>query len=126
MSIFREMEEIISPLRNFSRLRTELNAIDPMRGCIPFVGVYLTDLIFNSERPSFTDTPGSGPRLVNFEKMRTSASIVKSLIQCIQWSSNYKIEADRDLLAKCLYIQSLTTEEMEACKNFLSDEAHAA
>lgn len=120
MALFREMEEIISPLRNFSRLRSELNSIDPLRGCIPFVGVYLTDLIFNSERPSYIGPPGTSTKLVNFEKIRTSASIVKSLVQCIQWSSNYKIEPDRDLLAKCLYIQSLTTEEMDVCKNFLS------
>lgn len=104
------------------------------------MGVYLSDLTYNAERPAFIDSdPNSSPQfkkkhvqkqqekhtdkmLINFDRFRTSANIVKSLMQCIEWSCNYKFTPNHDILAKCLYIQSLTEEEMESCYQYL-DEA---
>lgn len=150
IELLENLEKVVSPFRNFQHLRVEFNSLDTSIGCIPFLGIYLSDLTFNAERPAFVSreqgpkdvssnandttsgkaTSGKGidaieskeETLVNFDRFRMSASVVKSLIQCIEWSSNYKFNADQDLLAKCLYIQSLTEEEMKLCYQYLDEE----
>ncbi|ANB11970.1 mitotic regulator LTE1 [Sugiyamaella lignohabitans] len=124
--LLRQMTELTSPLKNFSKLRSQLNQLEPTKGCVPFVGMYLSDLTFNAERPSFVDTDAdhgtdNSTKLVNFDKFQTASSVVKSLLQCIEWSTNYKLHPDHDLVAKCLYIQSLTVEEMDMCLDHLID-----
>lgn len=123
LKMFQQMEELILPMGNFANLRKELN--DAMgsfsnNGCIPFVGMYLSDLTFTGEQPSKVDGD-EGEELINFKKCVTSAGIVKSLIQCIQWSEKYSIETNQNILSKCLYLHSLTIEEMEECFLYLSD-----
>jgi hypothetical protein len=157
--LLENLEKVVSPFRNFQQLRVEFNSLDTSIGCIPFLGIYLSDLTFNAERPAFVSseqgpkgsnkpgnnnnggfssskttspsTPGfdhldesnnDEETIVNFDRFRMSASVVKSLIQCIEWSSNYNFKADQDLLAKCLYIQSLTDEEMNLCHQYLDEE----
>ena len=94
------------------------------------MGLYLSDLTFNAERASIIkehnhnlsgdgdgdgEGEGEGDTLINFAKFRTSVHIVKSLSQCIEWSSNYKFDIQPDLLSKCLYIKSLDEDEMKYC-----------
>ena len=126
----KNLEELASPLKNFLNIRLTINQIKPSKGCIPFVGLYLSDLTFNAERASIIkehnhnhnhnlsgdgDGDGEGDTLINFAKFRTSVHIVKSLSQCIEWSSNYKFDIQPDLLSKCLYIKSLDEDEMKYC-----------
>lgn len=115
-NILGELEKIVVPLKNFSNLRREFVSIDPEKGCIPFVGLSLSDLTFNNERMKLSDDGD-----VNFEQYKTSASIVKSLIQCIEWSKNYHFQTDVDIVAKCLYLQCLTSQEMDQCFDYLVD-----
>lgn len=114
--ILGELEQIVVPLKNFHNLRQEFVSIDPEKGCIPFVGLSLSDLTFNNERLKLSDTGD-----VNFEQYKTSASIVKSLIQNIEWSKNYRFQTDVDIVAKCLYLQCLTSAEMDQCFEYLVD-----
>lgn len=135
----KHLEQLTSPLKNFINIRLSTNQIKPLKGCIPFIGLYLSDLIFNAERPKFAkrqaekpaapvcgnDTVGdstlstnqsSDPeRMINFARFRTSVHIVKSISQSIEWSQNYKISLDQELLKKCLYIKSLDESEMNIC-----------
>ena len=126
--LLKNLEELASPLKNFLNIRLTINQIKPSKGCIPFVGLYLSDLTFNAERASIIkehnhnlsgdgdgDGEGEGDTLINFAKFRTSVHIVKSLSQCIEWSSNYKFDIQPDLLSKCLYIKSLDEDEMKYC-----------
>ncbi|KAL6452134.1 LOW QUALITY PROTEIN: LTE1 Guanine nucleotide exchange factor LTE1 [Candida maltosa Xu316] len=115
MSIFRKLEKVCSPSNNFINLRRAINNVDSKKGCIPFLGLSLSDLTFNNERPSFIN----GREIINFAKFRTSVHIVKSLSQCIEWSNNYRFEIDDELLSKCLYISSLNEDEMNYCIGFL-------
>lgn len=105
--ILQQLTDLMSPLKNFTKLRSSLENLDTDNGCIPFVGLYLSDLTFNNER--FATNEG----LINFHKYQVNASVTKSLLQCIEWSNYYKILANNELMAKCLYIQSLTQDEME-------------
>ncbi|ODV80661.1 ras GEF, partial [Suhomyces tanzawaensis NRRL Y-17324] len=142
--MLKNLEELASPLKNFLNIRLCINQMKPSKGCIPFVGLYLSDLIFNAERPTFikqkkttkeeeTFSPNTSKNLdsdvsestinttrevekvINFSKFRTSVHIVKSLSQCIEWSSYYELEPNAELLSKCLYIKSLDEEEMNYC-----------
>ncbi|CCG22273.1 Lte1 protein [Candida orthopsilosis Co 90-125] len=118
----KTLEELASPLKNFLNVRLSINHVTPSKGCIPFVGLYLSDLTFNAERPSFVNKDSTNDAdLINFSKFRTSVHIVKSLSQCIEWSSNYQIEIQPDLLSKCLYIKSLDEEEMNYCISYTYD-----
>ncbi|GEQ66639.1 hypothetical protein JCM33374_g302 [Metschnikowia sp. JCM 33374] len=49
----KHLEQVTSPSKNFINMRVSTNSIKPSKGCIPFVGLYLSDLIFNAERPKF-------------------------------------------------------------------------
>lgn len=137
--MLKNLDEVSSPLRNFMNIRLCINKMKPSNGCIPFVGLYLSDLIFNAERPNYvklivkatelsdtsmkenteiTASTISGDqmeRLINFSKFRTSVHIVKSLSQCIEWSSYYDFKVNPELLSKCLYIKSLDEDEMNYC-----------
>lgn len=77
MQIFNELQELAKPFRNWKNVReamskaieniAESSAVesvltssqtDPrelgcVRGCIPFLGLYLSDLVFNAELPTF-------------------------------------------------------------------------
>lgn len=129
--MLKNLEELALPLKNFLNIRLCINQITPSKGCIPFVGLYLSDLIFNAERPKFVkaqkpDTSQNEntttsfdssveEKLVNFLRFRTSVHIVKSLSQCIEWLLSYQLDTDTDLLSKCLYIRSLDEAEMNFC-----------
>lgn len=52
----KNLEALTSPTKNFIKIRLCMNQLQPSRGCIPFVGLYLSDLIFNAERPKFVKT----------------------------------------------------------------------
>lgn len=105
--ILTQVTELMSPFSNFGRLRACLRDSDTDQGCIPFVGLYLSDLTFNNERSPAQEG------VINFHKYQVGASITKSLLQCIEWSNRYCLKANTELMAKCLYIRSLTQEEME-------------
>ncbi|KAI5955875.1 LTE1 [Candida jiufengensis] len=122
--MLKNLESLTSPIKNFLNIRLSINQIKPSKGCIPFVGLYLSDLTFNAERPSFIKsqtTTNEEDKFINFSKFRTSVHIVKSLSQCIEWSINYNLNIQPDLLSKCLYIKSLDEEEMNFCIDHLKD-----
>lgn len=141
----KNLEELASPLKNFINIRLCTNQLKPSKGCIPFVGLYLSDLTFNAERPKFVKRSAAAAappaptandsyersltigestvsceyeeneKMINFSRFRTSVHIVKSLSQCIEWLTNYDIAVNDELLRKCLYIKSLDEEEMNFC-----------
>ncbi|KAG7661475.1 LTE1 [[Candida] subhashii] len=129
--MLKNLEDMCSPVKNFINLRLLINQMTPSKGCIPFVGLYLSDLTFNAERPSIIKKEGSNilfgtedyilmdEDLINFSKFRTAVHIVKSLSQCIEWSSSYKFKIQPELLSKCLYIKSLDEDEMNYCLSYL-------
>ncbi|KAK4453037.1 guanine nucleotide exchange factor LTE1 [Podospora aff. communis PSN243] len=113
-----DLEALMSPTRNFYNLRAEMEgggsvgtAIAEM-GCIPFVGIYTHDLLFNAQRPiEIASSPTTAP-LVNFERCRTSASVVKTLLRLLESSSLYTFQPIEGITERCLWMGALTDEEI--------------
>ncbi|TKA57596.1 hypothetical protein B0A49_08411, partial [Cryomyces minteri] len=84
-------------------------------GCIPFIGIYTHDLIYNAQKPaSFPSPVPGGEPLTNFERHHTSATIVKNLLRLLEASSKYNFRPDRTILSRCLWMATLDDEEISA------------
>ncbi|OAD79276.1 hypothetical protein PHYBLDRAFT_5581, partial [Phycomyces blakesleeanus NRRL 1555(-)] len=54
LHIFGELKELAKPFRNWKNVRDCMTRHTLSgRGCIPFLGLYLSDLVFNSELPTY-------------------------------------------------------------------------
>ncbi|EEP82366.1 predicted protein [Uncinocarpus reesii 1704] len=112
--LLKEMELLIQPTRNFHNLRSEMETCNLQEGCIPFVGLYVQDLTYNSQKPAQIASTRDGEPLVNFERYRTAAAIVKSLLRLIDASTKYNFEPIYGLVERCLWIASLTDDKIIA------------
>lgn len=105
--ILSELDQLMTPLKNFQKLRQAHKSMEFSKGCIPFTGLYLMDLTYNNQKPNVVNGK------INFSKFQTTSLLVRSLMQCIEWARNYRIMPKPDILSKCLYLQSLSTSEMK-------------
>lgn len=138
---FKELKDLTSPKNNFKNYRDEIEKIIPSKGFIPFLPLELSDLTMYSEMPNiisskvntfsdsnrnstsdeldsledFEDGPDSSYELVNFEKFTITGETVKKTLRYIEWSKFYSFETDNEVISKCLYISSLSEEDMEVC-----------
>ncbi|KAF2787081.1 ras GEF [Melanomma pulvis-pyrius CBS 109.77] len=115
LQTMRDLEALVQPLRNFHNLRVEMETATTEEGCIPFIGIYTRDLIYNAQKPAFIDAPPvEGERLVNFERHHTAAMIVKSLLRLLEASSKYTFKPEPNIISKCLWMAALGDEEITA------------
>ncbi|KAF2688004.1 ras GEF [Lentithecium fluviatile CBS 122367] len=113
MQTMKDLEALVQPLRNFHNLRVEMETATTEEGCIPFIGIYTRDLIYNSQKPAFIDAPPiDGERLVNFERHHTAATIVKSLLRLLEASSKYTFKPEPNMVGKCLWMAALSDDEI--------------
>ncbi|CAA9957384.1 RasGEF domain containing protein [Pyrenophora teres f. maculata] len=111
--VMQELEGLVQPLKNFHNLRLEMETATVEDGCIPFIGVYTRDLIYNAQKPAFIDAPVvDGERLVNFDRHHTAASIVKNLLRLLEASSKYTFKVEPHIISKCLWLAALSDEEI--------------
>ncbi|KAL8758826.1 MAG: hypothetical protein Q9184_003809 [Pyrenodesmia sp. 2 TL-2023] len=106
----KELECLVTPIRNFHNLRHEMETTNTEEGCIPVIALYIHDLTYNSQKPSQVPSTREGEPLVNFERYRTTASIVKSLLRLIDASSKYNYRPVEGAIDKCLWMSSLSDE----------------
>ncbi|KAG0645362.1 Guanine nucleotide exchange factor LTE1 [Hyphodiscus hymeniophilus] len=112
MQTLKELEALVSPTFNFHSLRAEMEGSGAGQGCIPFVGIYTHDLLVNSERPSqIASTPTTEP-LVNFERCRTDATIIKNLLRLLEASQLYRFLPIEGVTERCLWMAALSDEEI--------------
>jgi len=108
----KELETLVTPTSNFYNLRAEMEGSGAGKGCIPFVGIYTHDLLANAERPSqFASTPTTEP-LVNFERYRIDATIVKNLLRLLEASQLYRFLPIEGITERCLWMAALSDEEI--------------
>ncbi|KAK4864440.1 hypothetical protein LT330_009703 [Penicillium expansum] len=111
--LFKDMECLIQPVRNFNDLRVEMETANLQEGCIPFIGLYVHDLTYNAQKPAQVNSTNGG-LLVNFERYRTAARIVKSLLRLIDASTKYKFEPVQGIIERCLWIACLPEDEIQS------------
>ncbi|KAN0090356.1 hypothetical protein V8E51_018935 [Hyaloscypha variabilis] len=112
MQTLKQLEDLVTPTHNFHNLRAEMEGSGAEQGCIPFVGIYTHDLLVNSERPSqIASTPTTEP-LVNFERCRTDATIVKNLLRLLEASQLYRFLPIEGVTERCLWMAALSDEEI--------------
>jgi len=112
LKTLKELEALVTPTSNFYSMRAEMEGSGADQGCIPFVGIYTHDLLVNSERPSqIASTPTTEP-LVNFERSRTDATIVKNLLRLLEASQLYRFLPIEGITERCLWMAALSDEEI--------------
>ncbi|SCU82102.1 LAFA_0C09076g1_1 [Lachancea sp. 'fantastica'] len=114
--IWETLKNIPSLEKNYQNVRGLLNDIDPLKGCIPFIVVYLSDLTLNSEKNNWI----VANEVLNYSKFQTNVQIVKNFIQRAQWSKFYDIQTNDELLSKCVYISCLSQAEITQLKDTLA------
>ncbi|RIA87036.1 hypothetical protein C1645_778254 [Glomus cerebriforme] len=157
LRVFKELSEYVSAFGNWKVIREAMRksiedstilkelikqrksrAADARKintGCIPFLGLYLSDLVFNAAVPSFIDptpsqppTPSSplpsssidattGPLhhqqpLINFHKHRTTATIVKRILTFQNLSRGYNFSIDKEIYDKCFGLKGLEATKL--------------
>lgn len=136
---FKELKDLTSPNNNFKNYRDEIKNVIPSKGFIPFLPLSLSDLTMYSEMPTFVkssteiandldsitevETASSivNYDLINFEKFKLTSEMVKKTLREIEWSKFYEFEIDNPLISKCLYISSLSEEDMDLCLKKIGD-----
>lgn len=111
MRTLAELENLVTPTRNFFNLRAEME-VGTDNGCIPFVGIYTHDLLYNAQRPSeIASSPVTAP-LVNFERSRIAASVVKVLLRLLESSTHYSFQPLEGLTERCLWVGALHDDDI--------------
>ncbi|KAK3703058.1 Guanine nucleotide exchange factor lte1 [Vermiconidia calcicola] len=108
------LEKLCQPLRNFHSLRSEMeSAPTESEGCIPFIGLYTHDLMYNAQKPARIDPmPPGKEKLINFERYQTAATIVKGLLRLIESSAKYVFRPHPEVLSRCLWLAALEDGEI--------------
>lgn len=119
LSLLKHMEALVQPVRNFHDLRLEMESADLSDGCIPFIGLYVHDLTYNAQKPS--RIPGGQGResLINFERYRTCAIIVKGLLRFIDAGSRYSFEPIEGVIERCLWLAALPDDRIRSTSKSL-------
>lgn len=118
-SLLKHMEDIAQPMRNFHDLRVEMESTDLTAGCIPFLGLYVHDLNWNAQKPAEIKVEDGAEPLVNFERFRTAAIIIKGLLRLIDASLRYDFEPIHGIIERCLWMSALTDERINALSKAL-------
>ncbi|KAL7941623.1 hypothetical protein V8C42DRAFT_173101 [Trichoderma barbatum] len=106
-----ELEGLVTPSRNFYNLRAEME-VGSDGGCIPFVGIYTHDLLFNAQRASEIASSPTTPPLINFERCRIGAAVVKTLLRLLEASTRYTFQPVEGITERCLWMGALNDDEI--------------
>lgn len=127
-ALLKELEMLATPIKNFHNLRQDMETANLDDGCIPFVrkcsilsppslpclivyaALYIHDLTYNAQKPSVVASTRDSEPLINFERFRTAATIVKSLLRLIDASAKYDFRPVEGALERCLWMASLSDD----------------
>ncbi|KAJ9610873.1 Guanine nucleotide exchange factor lte1 [Cladophialophora chaetospira] len=120
-SLLKHMETLAQPLRNFHDLRAEMESADFSDGCIPFLGLYIRDLTYNAQKPSHLPGAPGTESLINFERYRSTAVIVKGILRLIDASSRYTFEPVQGVIERCLWMATLADDRIRSASKALEE-----
>ncbi|KAL6930716.1 hypothetical protein ACO0R3_003837 [Hanseniaspora guilliermondii] len=112
MLSWAEMKNLFSSDQDdYKLLRDLMDDMDPIKGCLPFLVLYLSDLKNLHNMSTFFH---SNHDIINYKKFDSLSTIVKNFIQRVNWGIEfYSLSLNQQLLSKCLYISSLQQWEIE-------------
>lgn len=125
MRVLNQLFEFTSPMKNWKNIRDSMVTVaegrdeDDGNGCIPFLGIYLSDLVFNSELPAYLEpTRPKGTceslvlqqPLVNFHKHRITATVIKRVLAFQNLARRYPYTPDPQLYERCLHLETMDTD----------------
>lgn len=84
-----------------------------------FLGLYVHDLNYNAQKPSRIASTRDGEPLVNFERYRTTATIVKNLLRLIDASSKYDFQPVEGVIERCLWMAALPDDRIQVLSKSL-------
>jgi hypothetical protein len=97
--IFENLERVINPQKNYAQYRENLHSVNPP--CVPFLGVYLTDLTFIED--GNTNNLKSNNKLINFSKQTKTAEVIREIQQYQNQPYNLNpVKEVCDFILKCL------------------------
>lgn len=116
MLSWAEMKNLFSSDQDdYKLLRELMDDMDPIKGCLPFLVLYLSDLKNLHNMSTFFH---SNHDIINYKKFDSLSNIVKNFIQRVNWGIEfYSLSLNQQLLSKCLYISSLQQWEIEQLLN---------
>jgi len=107
-------------------------------GCVPWMALYTRDLVANAQKPEYLEAPMAvtadgvvltnlsdtedkigtthgviNERVINVERMRASASIIRHFVDLKRASEEYVLRGVPEILSRCLWIAALPEEELE-------------
>lgn len=96
---FENLERVINPQKNYAQYRETLHSVNPP--CVPFLGVYLTDLTFIED--GNTNYLKSNNQLINFSKQTKTAEVIREIQQYQNQPYNLNpVKEISDYILKCL------------------------
>jgi len=109
MATFRNLSQIVSHERSYSKLREALHNTNPP--CLPYIGVYLTDFTFIDvgNKDFLTSTNPSAEPLHNFEKRVLSASVIKEVL--LYQNNGYSFHPIQEIQNAILFGKALSEDE---------------
>jgi len=97
--IFENLEKVINPQKNYAQYRENLHSVNPP--CVPFLGVYLTDLTFIED--GNTNNLKSNNQLINFSKQTKTAEVIREIQQYQNQPYNLSpVKEISEYILKCL------------------------
>jgi son of sevenless-like protein len=102
VSEYEEIRRILSPDKSWQTYRHLLKEIQPP--CIPYIGMYLTDLTFIEDgNPNYLPTTDNRSDIINFEKCRKQAVVIGNILLYQQDMYNFvRVDPIYDMFAKGL------------------------
>ena len=101
--VLERMQTTTSPLKKFATYLSELEAV-PQKLVIPYLGPFLTDLIYvHDGNASTKKLPGSGEEVLNFSKYRAYTGILTRILK--KWGVEYNFKISKKLLRRIKMIQ---------------------
>lgn len=117
LKTLHQLEQLISPFGDFKPIRSQMEACSLDQGFIPFLVVYTRDLVANADKrparlPNQTDPDGRAGSLINFERYRFTAAVVKKLLRFQEASTRYEFPMVEDVCKRCLWMAAIEEEEI--------------
>eukprot|EP00002_Diphylleia_rotans_P038559 TRINITY_DN8793_c0_g4_i1.p1 TRINITY_DN8793_c0_g4~~TRINITY_DN8793_c0_g4_i1.p1 ORF type:complete len:1087 (+),score=223.15 TRINITY_DN8793_c0_g4_i1:44-3304(+) len=104
VEIQEELENLMSPEGSYKNYREDIHTVNPP--CVPFLGVYLRDLVFIED--GNPDTVGDN--LINFQKRRFVYNVIQEICQYQQTA--YRFEPVEPLMSYCMALPALKDDDL--------------